>query len=330
MIWLQEHDERDATRTAPLALRTVAGTQQHGATAIASSSPALEKDPATPPAAPRLGRFEIPKQLLRGLLPLNVRKALAQALGTQPWLKGRSWWVRELLRDFAETDPNAYHRFLWSNHFCYAESYEVALRFGADQIHPTRRLLFDDLKHCLTSLATAPTDIKSVFEIGSSLGYNLRFLETGLFARANTLEGCDIDAYAVSQGNEYLHSVGSKVRVHVADMASLDDLLGGNSYDVTLCAGVLMYLREDEAEQVVASVLSHTGVVAAFAGLADPDCDNATLRSSGLRPRDGTFIHDIDGMVARAGGRVVHRRWEGPRMIDGNTVYFVFATGGRT
>ena len=330
MIWLQDQDERDGTRTAPVALRTVADTQQHRATAVASSAAASESEPAPAQLESRAhGRFEIPKRLLRGVLPLSARKAIARVLGLQPWLKGRAWWVRELLRDFAEKDPNAYHRFLWSNHFCYAESYEVAYRFGADQIHATRRLLFDDLQTCLSRLGTTAASIDSVFEIGSSLGYNLRFLETGMFAGARTLEGCDIDAYAVARGNEYLQQHSSKVRVHVADMTSLDALLGGKRYDVTLCAGVLMYLREDEAQHVVASVLKHTGVVAAFAGLADPDRDNSTLSMSGVRIRDRTFIHDIDGMVARAGGRVLQRRWEGPRTVDGNTVYFVFATGGR-
>jgi hypothetical protein len=29
--------------------------------------------------------------------------------------------------------------------------------------------------------------------------------------------------------------------------------------------------------------------------------------------------------VERAGGRVVHRRWEGAQKVGGNTLYFVFA-----
>ncbi len=92
-----------------------------------------------------------------------------------------------------------------------------------------------------------------------------------------------------------------------------------------LCAGTLLYLPEDDARGLVRSILHHTGVVAAFAGLAHPDRDNAVLTSSAKRDRDATFIHDIDGMVRDAGGRVVWRRWEGPRIVDGNTIYFVFA-----
>ena len=236
--------------------------------------------------------------------------------------------MQELLRDFSERDPNAYHRFLWANHFCYAETYEVALRFGADQIHPTRRFLFEDLETCLATLGVRPAEVDSVFEVGSSLGYNLRFLEARLFSDATVLEGCDIDDYAVTRGSEYLRTIASKVRVTVADMSALDALLRDRRFDVTLCAGVLMYLNEAEAEHVVASVLRHTGMVAAFAGLADPERDNATLPQSGIRSRDRTFIHNIDAMVSRAGGRVLQRRWEGPRVVDGNTVYFVFAANG--
>lgn len=92
-----------------------------------------------------------------------------------------------------------------------------------------------------------------------------------------------------------------------------------------LCAGTLLYLPEDDARGLVRSILHHTGVVAAFAGLAHPDRDNAVLTSSAKRDRDATFIHDIDGMVRDAGGRVVWRRWEGPRIVDANTIYFVFA-----
>jgi SAM-dependent methyltransferase len=236
--------------------------------------------------------------------------------------------VQELLRDFSERDPNAYHRLLWANHFCYAETYEVALRFGPGEIHPTRRLLFEDLETCLATLAARPADVGSVFEVGSSLGYNLRFLETRLFSDAKILEGCDIDEYAVTRGNDYLRAIGSKVRVTTADMSALDVLLGDRCFDVTLCAGVLMYLNEAEAERVVAAVLRHTGIVAAFAGLADPERDNATLPRSGIRSRDRTFIHNIDAMVSRVGGCVLQRRWDGPRLIEGNTVYFVFATKG--
>jgi hypothetical protein len=253
---------------------------------------------------------------------------LARLLGRQRWLPSGNWWAHELLRDFAAQDPNGYHRFLWANHLGYAETYEIAVRFGGDRLHPTRRMLFEDMESCLGTLGIRPEAITSAFEAGCSLGYNLRFLETDLFRNAAVLEGCDIDEYAVRQGADYLRACGSCVSVFRADMAELDDRLGGQSYDITMAAGVLMYLRQEQAEGVVASLMRHTGRLAVFAGLADPSQDNATLPASRVRSSDGTFIHDIDAMVTRAGGRVVHRRWEGPRLIEGNTVYFVFAVPG--
>lgn len=278
-------------------------------------------------AAPNsAGRLEPIKRLIRLGVPLAVRRLLARFLGRQTWLPSRSWWIQELLRDFAVRDPNAYHRFLWTHHLGYAETYEVGLRFDGRGIHPSRRLLFEDLKACLASLDVGSDEVESVFEVGCSLGYNLRFLETQVFRQARVLEGCDIDAYAVEQGNAHLRRTGSKVRLFRMDMADLRNHAPKRQYDIVLCAGVVMYLREEDAERAVASILGRAAVVAVFAGLANPECDNASLVESRVRATDGSFIHNLDRMVQRAGGRVVQRRWEGARQIDGNTVYFVFAT----
>jgi len=65
--------------------------------------------------------------------------------------------------------------------------------------------------------------------------------------------------------------------------------------------------------------------LAAFSGLADQEIDNSLQKSSGLREHDGTFIHNIDAMVAKAGGEVVARRWDGNATVEGQTIYFVFA-----
>ena len=191
-------------------------------------------------------------------------------------------------------------------------------------------MLFDDLRAYLTEAGVVPeADIRSVFEVGCSLGYLLRHLETGLFSGATTLEGIDIDRYAIEQGSTHLAAIGSKVRLEAADMGDLDSILAGRTFDVILCAGTLLYLPERDARAVIHSILEHTGVVAVLAGLAHPDRDNSTLTESTLRARDATFIHDLDGMVREADGRVVRRRWEGARMVDGNTLYFVFASPGR-
>ena len=271
------------------------------------------------------GRFRTPKRLLRTVFPLGLRLAIARFLSGRHWVAASNWWAYEMLRDLAENDPNAYHRFLWANHLAYADTYEVGIRFQGDAIHATRRMLFDDLVRCLAEREMDPSGVSSIFEVGCSLGYNLHFLERSVFTRATVLDGCDIDAYAIEQGCAYLASIGSRVHLFTADMAELSNRLDDKQYDLMLCAGVLMYLRRADAERVVSDILRHTNGVAAFAGLADPDRDNATLADSRVRERDGTFVHNIDAMVARAGGRVVQRRWEGPRSVDGNTIYFVFA-----
>ncbi len=255
-----------------------------------------------------------------------MRRRLAVLVGGKRWIRDRAWWVLELLRDQAERDPNEFHRFLWSHHLAYAESYEVEHRFGAEQVHPSRRLLFQDLEATLRARGIDPaTGIHSVFEVGCSLGYLLRFLETEVFRSAEILEGNDIDAYAVEEGTKYLTKVGSRVRLHHADMTDLDRIMDSRRYDLVLCPGVLMYLREEDAGAVVSSILRHSGRLVAFAGLAHPARDNRELTRAEVRERDGTFIHNIDRLVERAGGRVVFRRWEGARQVDGNTIYFVFA-----
>ena len=266
------------------------------------------------------------KRLVRAGLPLALRQRLAIWLGGRKWLAARHWWVAELLRDFAARDPDAYHRFLWSHHLGYAETYEIPQRFGAANIHQSRHLLFADIHAYLWKCGVDPArDVESVFEVGCSMGYLLRFIETDVFPGARTLEGIDIDRYAIQAGSAWLGHQGSAVRLAAADMASLDQVLGTRRFDVILCAGVLMYLQYHTAALVVRAMLRHAGRVVALAGLAHPERDNGELEASDVRQRDGTFIHNFDAMVRQGGGRVVARRWEGPRVVDGNTIYFVLA-----
>ncbi len=168
-------------------------------------------------------------------------------------------------------------------------------------------------------------DITSVFEVGCSLGYQLRYFETDLFTSAVDLGGIDIDRYAVESGSEYLRSVGSKVQLRVADMEELSSLLKDKMYDIILCSGTLMYLDEKSASKVINVMLGRTKVMLVLTGPAHPEIDNSLLEHSLTRPRDGSFIHNIDSMVKRAGGTVLARRWEGDKLFDGQTIYFVFA-----
>lgn len=268
------------------------------------------------------------KKIIRSLIPLSIRKRLAVWINHQSWLGSdrSTWWSQELIRDLAEKDIKEYHKFLWSNHLGYAETYEVALRFGYENMKESRKMFFCDLNNHLIEVGIQPRrDIMSVFEVGCSLGYQLRYMETDLFSSATDLEGIDIDEYSIETGTEYLRSVGSKIRLICGDMESLGRFMKNKIYDIIVCSGVLMYVDEDAAVQVVDTMMRHTRIMAAFTGLAHPDIDNFRLQHSITRHSDGAFIHNIDSMVKKVGGKIISRRWEGGEMIDGHTIYFIFA-----
>jgi hypothetical protein len=134
----------------------------------------------------------------------------------------------------------------------------------------------------------------------------------------------------VRAGHEHLAALGSRVSLSCGDIQDLDRLVGQRAYDLILCTGVLMYLKQHDAAALVRNMLSRTRVMLAMAGLAHPREDNSRLARSGIRERDHTFIHNLDEMVRGAGGSVVARRWEGNRLVDGQSVYFVFATPGNS
>jgi SAM-dependent methyltransferase len=246
-------------------------------------------------------------------------------MGRQRWLPDGPARAVSLVRDLAECDPDAYHRFLWSHHLGYAESYEPRKRFGPANLRPERRLLFEMLRRFLREIGVAQAGIGSVLEVGCSLGHLLRFVETDVFRAASVLEGLDIDEYAVRSGNRWLEDQGSRVRLMVADMADMDAVLERDQvYDVVLCAGVLMYLRQEQAARVVESMLRRARTVLVLSGLAHPERDNKELARSQARARDGTFVHNLDAMVSAAGGTVLWRRWDAGAPPGWNTPYFVF------
>ena len=267
------------------------------------------------------------KHAVRAVIPLSMRKRIATWIHGQEWINSdrRAWWSAELIRDFVGKDANAYHKFLWAHHLDYAAPYEVETRFGPENMRSSRRIFFSELRLCLEALGLLPEQIRSVLEIGCSLGYQLRYLETDLFSEATVLEGIDIDQYAIQCGQKHLRGVRSKVSLSCGDIQHLDPLLGDRIYDVLICSGVLMYLKQTEAAEVVRAMLAHSRVMVAMAGLAYPALDNADLSASQVRERDQTFIHNLDRMVKDAGGSVLARRWDGDRKVDGQTIYFVFA-----
>lgn len=172
-------------------------------------------------------------------------------------------------------------------------------------------------------------DVKSVFDVGCSAGFLLRFMETNVFPAATKLEGNDIDGPAIERGEAYLREHHSKIRLVNADMANLETVMNGSKYDVVLCAAVLVYLHETEATEVIRSMLNHCNNLVAIYSIAHPMIDNSRLEHSETRSSDGVFYHNIDAMVKKAGGTIVYRRWEGSKTYaDNQTIYFVFCTPG--
>lgn len=260
-------------------------------------------------------------------VPLALRQSGAAWLGRQTWIPGRHWRAERLVSDLAERDPDAYHRFLWSHHLAYAESYEPPLQFGRDQIKPDRRLLFRDIRACLQR---ERAEVRSVLEVGCSVGHLLRYVETEVFPAADVLVGMDIDDYAVKSGNAWLAQQGSKARLIAADMARIDETLGvASRYDCVLCAGVIMYLGEQQAAKVVQSMLRHTRKLLAITGLAHPNFDNRLLANSEVREKDGAFRHNLDTMVTNAGGEILFRRWKPDAPPGWNPPYFLLCRGTR-
>ena len=275
-------------------------------------------------AAAAHGAKQVAKRVLRSTLPIALRKRIAVWLGRR---QGRSWVLYELLRDLAKQDPNDFHRFLWSHHLAYAETYSVAQRFGAANLHPTRHMLFTHLRDCLNQRGIDPaTGVHSLFDVGCSLGYVLRFAETDVFPSATVLRGLDIDRQAVEVGSNYLRSIGSKIELVAADMTEADQVMGPAKYDVVLCCGVLMYLNQPTASAVVATMLQHTRELLAIKCLAHPKVDNRLLLHSESLRSDGTIAHNLDRMITDAGGKIVFREWGGTRMVAENSIYTVIAS----
>ncbi len=266
------------------------------------------------------------KTALWSAVPLGVRKQAAIGISRSPSLNEARRLRLSMLAvgDLAERDNREFHRFLWSNHLAYAVYYSDA-RFRS-RIEASRLQLFTALLDQLTMSGVGPSAVSSVLDVGCSVGSNLRYLEEHVFPAATILHGVDIDGQAVVEGMRFLTQAGSRVELKTGDMEDLDTVLGsGARYDVVFCAGVLLYLEEDRAAAVVASMLRRSRMLCAFAALAHPLQDNQLMAASERRPWDSSHIHNVDLMVAAAGGQVVARRWE-PGTLDGRqTIYFVFA-----
>lgn len=239
-------------------------------------------------------------RLLSRPLPLATRKTLV-TLASRRKLPGAADFAFGILDDLRRSDPDALHRFLWSNHLAYAETYEVRRKFGARNINPTRHILCRQIAVHLRARGIDPLrDIRSVFEIGCSTGHLLRHLETEVFPAADTFHGLDIDQHAIRAGAAHLATLRSRVRLFAADMLAADRIMGARMYDLVLCCGVLMYVNAASAQAVIRSMLAHASRLIGLICLAAPDSTVSAVRGS-----DGAFVHHVEHMIRSAGGRLV-------------------------
>jgi 2-polyprenyl-3-methyl-5-hydroxy-6-metoxy-1,4-benzoquinol methylase len=267
------------------------------------------------------------KQAIRSCIPLSFRLRLAIWLNRQRWF-ARDYIAVGLVRDLRSHNPKAFHKLLWSHHFMgYARWYDSENElFGTEQMQPSRRELFKDLVLVMRELNLAASSIRSILEVGCSLGYLLRYLETEIFPGCQDISGIDIDAHAIAKGKAYLQQVGSKVALAQGDMEDLDQIYGSRTFDLVIAAGVLSYLDEVDAAHVVSMLLRRTNKVLALAGLACTSRHNNQLERSETSPHhEVQWLHNFERMVSRAGGRVVKSRWEGEKLYNLQTIYFVFA-----
>jgi SAM-dependent methyltransferase len=242
------------------------------------------------------------------VLPLWMRKSLvASRVGRRS--KASVEFALGLLSDLHRRDAGSFHRFLWSNHLAYAATYNVRARFGASNLNPSRRILLDSMASYLRSRRLDPgKDVLSVLDVGCSAGYLLRHIEVEVCPSAQVLHGLDIDRCAVGVGMAHLSSLQSKVRLFVGDMAAADRFIGDRTYDLILCCGVLMYDGENAAYDVVRTILSSANCLVGIISLANPTYSRTATRRSSIRRSDGAFIHDVESMIHRAGGKVVVSR----------------------
>ncbi|MDP9326113.1 MAG: class I SAM-dependent methyltransferase [Candidatus Dormibacteraeota bacterium] len=249
-------------------------------------------------------------------LPVPVRKGAVVLLNRAPGLgfSSKEAWTLVGLGDLARTDNLEFNRFVWANHLGPARWFEASWRFESG-IEPSRKVFFEELERQLKAIGVEPQAVRSVLEVGSSLGVNLRYLEEGLFANAE-LVGLDIDADAVRQGSEYLAGLHSRIRLEHADMSQLDDVLKDREFDIVLCTGVLMYFPSPAASGVIGAMLRHSRHLVAMSEPWDPM--GPSIRE------DGANCHDLEAIVRQRSARLVavqHR----PKLHYGVSHQFVFA-----
>lgn len=271
------------------------------------------------------------KKMIWLIFPLGLRKSVALWLNHQQWLSSRNDLTEGIIRDLMESNPEAFHKFMWANHILsYAAWYDSETLFDSKKMNgseQTYREFFNDLGAVIKDLNLDPSkDIRSTLEVGCSLGYLLRFIERDIFRSSKDLVGIDIDCVAIDRGTRYLRSVNSKVRLICGDMEELGHLVENDRFDFVFSSGVLSYLNETDATKVVSEMLSRTNKILALVGLACTSVYNRELLNSQLSPdHHYQWIHNFEAMIEAADGCVIASRWEGDKQFNNQPIYFVFA-----
>jgi SAM-dependent methyltransferase len=281
--------------------------------------------------APLSGIIRYKKKIVRSLLPMSLRKHFAIWINNQRWLSTRFYWAEGIIRDLMRSNPKAFHKFMWANHIqSYAKWYDSETLFDGKKMNGSTETFsefFNDLFAVIKGLGLDPSrDMRSVLEVGCSLGYVLRSIEMDVFPNSEELVGIDIDSEAINKGIRYLSKIGSKARLIHGDMEELDRLVGYRNFDFTFAAGVLSYLNAVDATKVVSEMLCRTNKVLALVGLACTSVNNRELcESQPSMDHRNQWIHNFEAIVGAAGGHVVASRWEGNKQFEHQPIYFVFA-----
>ena len=264
--------------------------------------------------------------LLSRPLPLRVRQNLV-VWAERGKLPGGFELSMGMLEDLRRRDPDTLHRFLWSNHLAYAAHYEVTRKFGSENINPTRHLLFSDMVDYFRARGVDPQEhVRSVFEVGCSMGYLLRHIEEEVFPNATILHGLDIDGHAIETGSAHLRRLNSTVKLFAVDMSLAGNTMGDQLYDVVLCCGVLMYVNNAKAESVIQAMFSHARHLVGLICLAPPESEAAGKPASPQpRESDGAYIHDVTRMIRQAGGTVVSSKWVGTETSKSSPSHVILA-----